>query len=242
MEGGAFITLNQLAYGQPTIEQRMMMDDGTQFEEHVKLFENTPYPENVSPDAKKETYEVQSKIEKLQDAEWRSRCFFIDKQLGMYLNGYAQKAGMKSFKQIFDQVNHLYLNSLIYRIKYHYNRIRPNQLGYYLKIKINSANTTTGHTPSYPSGHTLQAHFYTRLISDVMGVPWSDEPTREVAASRMSMGIHFKSDNDFAVQISNYLLESEEYLKLVEEIKKQLNVWDVQRQARPFAKRENGDL
>ena len=57
-----------------------------------------------------------------------------------------------------------------------------------------------------------------------MGVPWSDEPTREVAASRMSMGIHFKSDNDFAVQISNYLLESEEYLKLVEEIKKQLNV------------------
>tara|TARA_B100000927_G_C16443262_1_gene460660 strand:+ start:599 stop:1270 length:672 start_codon:yes stop_codon:yes gene_type:complete len=221
---GAFISLNQLAYGQPTIEQRMMMDDGTEFRDHVKLFENEPYPENVSAEAKKETYEVVSKIEKLQNPEWRSRCFFIDKQLGKYLNGYAQKAGMNSFKEIFDQVNELYLNSLIYHVKFHYNRIRPNQLGYYLKIKVPSATTRTGHTPSYPSGHTLQTHFYTRLISDVMDVPWSDEPTREVAASRMSMGIHFKSDNDFAVKISNYLLETDEYLKLVDEIKKQLNV------------------
>ena len=65
-----------------------------------------------------------------------------------------------------------------------------------------------------------------------MGVPWSDEPTREVAASRMSMGIHFKTDNDFAVKISEYLVNTNEYNSLVVEIKKQLNVWDLPREAK----------
>lgn len=221
---GAFLSINQLAYGQPTIEQRLMIDQGTEFRDHVKVFQADPYPENVSPEAKQEIYEVISKIEKLSDAEWRSRCFFIDRQLGKYLNGFAQKAGMKSFKEIFDQVNQLFLNALIYETKYFYNRIRPNQLAYYLKMSLTSAETRTGHTPSYPSGHTLQTHFFTKLISDVMGVPWSDEPTREVAASRMSMGIHFKTDNDFAVKISEYLVNTNEYNSLVVEIKKQLNV------------------
>ena len=89
---------------------------------------------------------------------------------------------------------------------------------------LTSANTTTGNTPSYPSGHTLQAHFFTKLISDVMNIPWDDEPTREVAASRMSMGIHYKTDNDFAIKISEYLLDTDEYAELVENIKKELNV------------------
>ena len=221
---GSFFSLNQLAYGQPTIEQRMMMDAGTQFQKHVKVFQNEPYPENSSQEAKTETYDVQAKIAKLENPEWRKRCFFIDKQLGKYLNGYAQKSGMASFKEIFDQVNDLYLNALIYETKYFYNRIRPNQLGYYTKIKLESAETRTGHTPSYPSGHTLQTHFFTKLISEVTETPWSDEPTREVAASRMSMGIHFKSDNDFAVKISNYLTDTDEYRDLIAEIKRQLNV------------------
>ena len=165
-----------------------------------------------------------SKIDKLVNEEWRKRCFFIDKQLGKYLSGYAQKAGMGQFKSIFEQVNDLYLNSLIYRIKYHYNRIRPNPLAYYLNIGLTSTNTRTGHSPSYPSGHTLQTHFFTKLISDVMNAPWSDEPTREVAASRMSLGVHFKSDNDFAVKISEYLTQTEEYQILVDNIRNELNV------------------
>jgi len=219
-----FISLNQLAYGQATIEERMLIDSGTQFEKHVKVFQNDPYPENVSTEAKQEIYEIVAKLEKLVDEDWRKKCFFIDRQLGKYLNGYAQKAGVRHFKSIFEQVNDLYLNSLIFQTKYYYNRLRPNQLAYYLKMGLTSANTTTGNTPSYPSGHTLQAHFFTKLISDVMNIPWDDEPTREVAASRMSMGIHYKTDNDFAIKISEYLLDTDEYAELVENIKKELNV------------------
>jgi hypothetical protein len=219
-----FISLNQLAYGQATIEERMAIDSGTQFEKHVKIFQNDPYPENITGGAKQEIYEIIAKVDKLVDEEWRKRCFFIDRQLGKYLNGFAQKAGMSHFKSIYDQVNDLYLDSLVFQTKYYYNRLRPNQLAYYLKVGLTSANTRTGHTPSYPSGHTLQAHFFTKLISDVMNVPWNDEPTREVAASRMSMGLHFKTDNDFAIKISEYLLDTDEYKDLVENIKNELNV------------------
>ena len=114
----AFISLNKLAYGQATIEERMAIDNGTEFKAHVKVFQNDPYPENISPEAKQEVYEVTSKVEKLVDEEWRNRCFFFDRQLGKYLNGFAQKAGITQFKSIFDQVNHLYLNSLIYQIPF----------------------------------------------------------------------------------------------------------------------------
>lgn len=216
------LSVNQVAYGQPTIEQRIMIDGGTGFEKHIDVFKNKPYPENSSSEAKEECYDVATKIERLSDPEWRNRCFFIDKQLGKYLNGYAQKAGLKSFKQIFEQVNELYLNSLIYQLKYEYNRIRPQQLSYFLGVRMSTATTRTGHTPAYPSGHTLQAHFYTRLMSDVTGTPWSDEPTKEVAMSRMSMGCHFKSDNDFAVKISDYLTTTDEYKELVQAIQKEL--------------------
>ena len=49
-----------------------MMDSGTQFEKHVKVFQAEPYPENSSQ-AKVETYDVVAKIEKLVDPEWRKR-------------------------------------------------------------------------------------------------------------------------------------------------------------------------
>jgi hypothetical protein len=38
------------------------------------------------------------------------------------------------------------------------------------------------------------------------------------------MGLHFKTDNDFAIKISEYLLDTDEYKDLVENIKKELNV------------------
>ena len=108
MSESRIISINQLVYGQPTIEDKISINAGSVFSEHIKTFSNEHYPKNDTGVAKQEVYEVVSKIEKLIDDEWRSRCFFIDRQLGKYLNGYAQRAGLTNFKQIFDQVNDLY--------------------------------------------------------------------------------------------------------------------------------------
>ncbi len=40
----AFISLNKLAYGQATIEERMAIDNGTEFKAHVKVFSKRPLP------------------------------------------------------------------------------------------------------------------------------------------------------------------------------------------------------
>ena len=146
MSESRIISINQLVYGQPTIENKISINAGSVFSEHIKTFSNEHYPKNDTGVAKQEVYEVVSKIEKLIDDEWRSRCFFIDRQLGKYLNGYAQRAGLNNFKQIFDQVNELYLSPLIFELKFHYNRIRPVGLAYYLNIALNPATTKTGHT------------------------------------------------------------------------------------------------
>ena len=57
-------------------------------------------------------------------------------------------------------------SKFILKLKYHYNRPRPHQLGEYYEIpdfkihKLDSAKT-----PSYPSGHTTQGY----LIAELLG-------------------------------------------------------------------------
>lgn len=47
MTNGSIISINQLVYGQPTIEQKMMMANGTAFSKHTKVFMNEPYPKMI---------------------------------------------------------------------------------------------------------------------------------------------------------------------------------------------------
>ena len=53
---------------------------------------------------------------------------------------------------------------VLMNIKHYWNRPRPVQLAKLFNIKIDPIVTSTVHTPSYPSGHTM----YSRLVANIL--------------------------------------------------------------------------
>ena len=84
-------------------------------------------------------------------------------------------------------------------LKFKYNRSRPRELAYMYGVDLDVFDSKSANTPSYPSGHMLQA----TLIAEVIGAlhPQHLDGLREIAEkiglSRMQLGLHFQSDIDY---------------------------------------------
>ena len=94
--------------------------------------------------------------------------------------------------------------------KSYWNRPRPFQLAKLLNIPINPIITTTVHTPSYPSGHTM----YSRLVANILKHHYPqienkilDNIVYDTARSRVMMGVHFPSDNQASILFTNYVFK-----------------------------------
>ncbi len=83
------------------------------------------------------------------------------------------------------------------KLKYHFNRPRPEQLKQFTGHDVNVYNTSTTKTPSYPSGHTSQATIMAYALSD-KHPDYKDEFFKlafDISRSRELMGVHYPTDN-----------------------------------------------
>jgi membrane-associated phospholipid phosphatase len=93
----------------------------------------------------------------------------------------------------------------IVKVKWHYNRARPFQVMPLLgHVDFTTMESTTAHSPSYPSGHTIQA-------SVVAGLAARSYPSKRaalteavdwVSQTRMMGGWHWPSDLVYANKIA----------------------------------------
>ena len=97
----------------------------------------------------------------------------------------------------------------IVKVKWHYNRARPFQVMPLLgHVGFTTMESTTAHSPSYPSGHTIQAGVIAGIAAKanpakraalVEAVDW-------VSQTRMMGGWHWPSDLAYANKIvASYL-------------------------------------
>ena len=106
----------------------------------------------------------------------------------------------------------------IYKLKQKYQRPRPYQLAQYYKLKLFPYNSLSAHTPSYPSGHTVQAY----VILNVIGskhpktYQYCKKMIDDIAQSRVSLGVHYPSDNDASYIIGREILKLPEFTKKYE--------------------------
>ena len=101
------------------------------------------------------------------------------------------------------------------KLKFYYNRPRPYQLANYYKLKLFPYNSYVAYTPSFPSGHTVQAYVILNVISSKYPTyhSYCKEIIDDVAYSRIYMGEHYPSDNDFAKVIGKEILKHPEFTK-----------------------------
>jgi hypothetical protein len=97
----------------------------------------------------------------------------------------------------------------IKELKQYYGRERPPVTAAEHGIEFPSDELDTANSPSYPSGHTIQAHVVAGLLSD-LHPELSEEITATadiISVSRIDRGVHFPTDIVYGKLIAEILTE-----------------------------------
>lgn len=102
------------------------------------------------------------------------------------------------------------LRPIIKKLKKKYARLRPSQTAKEYGLDFIADFLDTAQTPSYPSGHTIEAYTVALLLADQ-----HPEYTKEllgvahlISQSRIDRGVHFHSDIAFGIEIAKIMAKS----------------------------------
>ena len=205
------MNLQEIKYGNPAQPFAHHLSQEGVFDSYIETFTQESFepPKNASMTTLNELIELgmlQSNIKSMDDFNYHSHIdgnliqFMLDR-----LNALGIKANYDVLYKIADE-----LSPTLIKLKMHFQRPRPFQLAYYRQLNLYPQLSAAAHTPSYPSGHALQSYFICKLYSfkyksiknDLLSI------SEDVCESRKIMGLHYESDNEFAKQIANTLLQS----------------------------------
>ena len=205
------ISFNSIGYGNPTINNHLEMQKVGVCDDLLKEIYKENFPPNESDETMSELDYIRKKLKRLKNKETLDECRAIDENLGRYIDNICRMIGITGVYDLMIDVTEKALDTLILKSKYHFNRARPYQLSFYFinQEELNPLKTVSGHTPAYPSGHTIQAF----VITDILSYHFPEHKEvfekiqRRVAQSRIIIGVHYPSDNSFAVQIAQKVKE-----------------------------------
>jgi len=102
---------------------------------------------------------------------------------------------------------------IVMNLKWFYNRPRPYQLGPKYGMEIKYISTKTHKTPAYPSGHTSYGNLVALILSEKY--PEYSKSFQafalQVGEARVLQGVHYPSDNDAAVKLTNNIWRDIKY-------------------------------
>ena len=196
--------IEKLTYNDAWVE--IPMPDIISFD--YKTILNAP-PSNTDSKTLKELKLVADATFNRSDAEVE-KMYNIDQDLDAPFINLLSKYNLE-YPQEYINVFYDIVKPVLMNIKSYWNRPRPFQLAKLLNIPINPIITTTVHTPSYPSGHTM----YSRLVSNILKHTYPkienrilDSIVYDTARARVIQGAHFPSDNEASIFFSNYLFKN----------------------------------
>jgi acid phosphatase (class A) len=101
------------------------------------------------------------------------------------------------------------IRPIIWNTKYLFNRPRPHQLSEIYHIPIEIIQSTTHHTPSYPSGHTVYSALYGKILSYYYPEykRLFDAAVEKTMLGRELQGVHYPSDNKSSLILVNQLFD-----------------------------------
>lgn len=210
------IPINNISFGNPTQEQIHLLDVPLWLNDIIDV-KNYPQPLNDSIVTRQELNEIVDSIEKIKMPHNLSRLQSFqdfDKNLIGSIISYFKNEKDLDFSDLCTSIE-TDLQNFIYSLKYYYNRPRPRQLANILKLSLVPFTSETANTPAYPSGHTLIASVILKTIEKLH--PTLSEETIEmqhiIAESRIFLGLHYRSDNDFSFELANKIVLNENFVK-----------------------------
>lgn len=208
-------SFNKVTYGNLTqsqllgLQKKCIADDVLPVLEK-KYSNQLAFPKNDSDSTKSELNEIVKQIKVIKEDEnskYLTRYKQYDRSLKQSIISSFQLKGIdvrNLVLSVFDDVS-----PTILKLKQKYQRPRPYQLAQYYKLKLFPFDTFTGHSPSYPSGHTLQAYCTLNILANKYpkAYQFCKNFIDDVAYSRVYLGLHFPSDNDASYLIGREILK-----------------------------------
>jgi hypothetical protein len=211
--------MNDLYYGNISKENLPYLDVKNDFTNYFEEFSMIPYPNFFeSLEENESILKVQQRAEANKDWEKIKQFIFLwDADFKKALEIFLEKINIPFDNEYLDYLTSLSeeLGALVMQLKNHYQRARPYQYALYGNQKLNPYDTFSGNTPSYPSGHACQITFLGAVLISHYGEKEKEinSLAKKVIESRMILGVHFQSDNDFGIEIAKTLLEKEDIKK-----------------------------
>lgn len=180
-------------FGDPTPEHlRVMRDTPTRF--HGAL-SGISVPPPIQDDA---TFrqEMKTLLRHVASPELDPEfCESVDQDMTPAIIQFARKNGAEaSSEEIDDLIDDL--KPVIMRLKYKFNTPRPWQVSPAIGMPLRRFVSESSQTPSYPSGHAIQAAAACTLLGErhPAAARDMDRLARTIGLSRLELGVHFPMD------------------------------------------------
>jgi hypothetical protein len=207
---------NDITYGNPTQDQLAFINGTCLVDDLFDTFKDLVIPKNDSELVKDELNEIKDSIDIVLQPEnqnYLKRYLAYDRHLIQAISSIFKQKDIEVEELITEIVKDI--QNLIFKLKFHYQRPRPFQLAQYHKLKLFPYKSHSAHTPSYPSGHTIQAMVILNVIGNKYPTEYQycKELIEDIAYSRIFLGVHYPSDNDGGREIGKAILKHPEFTK-----------------------------
>jgi hypothetical protein len=207
---------NDLTYGNPAHDQLGFIQGTCLVDDLFDAFKDSVIPKNDSELVKEELNEIAdclAIVSQPENQNYLKRYLAYDRNLIQAVSSIFKQKDIEVEELVVDIVKDI--QNLIYKLKYHYQRPRPYQLSQYYKLKLFPYKSFSAHTPSYPSGHTIEAIVILNVLGNKYPTEYQycKELIEDIAYSRVYLGHHFPSDNDGGREIGKAILKHPEFTK-----------------------------
>ena len=168
-------------------------------------------PPNRSEQTKSELRQVQLVSTNRTDAEVKL-VYEVDKDPGLIFVPFLENKKLRYPKEEIEAYWSV-IYPLVMNLKWFYNRPRPYQLGPKYGMEIKYIRTETHNTPAYPSGHTAYGNLVSLVLSEKYPEYAKDFKvfSDQTGEARVLQGVHYPSDNDAAVKLTNNIWRDIKY-------------------------------
>ena len=207
--------LDTITWGNPSQKHLPFLEpDKTPLEKLIPQLVKFTFPKNSSKACREELNELVDCVDALKkDEAALQRYKAYDENLTkvfaqVIMQQNLGEKGVEIVDKIIDETV-----PLIMKLKFYFQRPRPYQMAEYYKLKLFPFYSRSAASPSYPSGHALQA----RLICYVLGNHFPDRfdyfesLATDVQHSRMYMGLHYPSDIDYALFVADTIMRDKDF-------------------------------
>ena len=209
--------MSQLGYGNASRNYLPVLIEKNYLDSLLPELQSYPFVDMNSQEAVDEVNQLIISTNNLaNNEEIQKRYLFYDDSFKDYIIDVLSSRNIPK-EDVSNLINDLNtdITPLLIKLKYFYQRVRPMQLAYLFEMKLYPYSSKTVDSPSYPSGHALQARIFCEVLGNKYPIYYTQlmQLAEDISNSRIMLGVHYPSDCDFSKYIASVIMKHPEFRK-----------------------------